>query len=122
METRRRIPAACSWQARRHRRQKLVETEGQLYVADFTDSIGNVYVMPPNLATAFPNGIGGPSAVPATQKHGSRTAVYVEGSLAGKCRYVHDRRGSDGINGTGAGDNVISSMCGDTTSAVAPTV
>ena len=90
--------------------RNFVGSDGQLYVADFTDSNGNVYVMDPSLttATAALNGIGGPSVVPGTQKHGSATAVYTEGSLAAGnlVLYTIDEDLTE-LTGTGAGDNTI---------------
>jgi hypothetical protein len=85
-----------------------VGPDGQLYVADFTDTNGNVYVMNQNLTTAAPtlNGIGGPSTVPATQKHGSANAVYVEGSLAeGNLKLYTIDEDLTELTGTGSGNN-----------------
>jgi hypothetical protein len=84
--------------------------DGNVYVSDFTDTNGNVYVMNSGLTTATNafNGIGGPSAVPATQKHGSVTAVFTEGSLGGSDQaiYTIDEDLTE-LTGTGAGDNTF---------------
>jgi hypothetical protein len=61
-----------------------VARDGSVYVADFSDSRGNVFRLTPNLGAAAQvfAGTGGPTALPAGQNHGSTTAVYVEGSSA----------------------------------------
>lgn len=61
-----------------------VARNGEVYIADFSDPNGNVYRNSADLMTGsvMLSGIGGPSAVPAGQFHGSTTAVYVEGSAA----------------------------------------
>ena len=61
---------------------------GNVYTADFSDANGTVYqssfdLTAPASGTLVLAGIGGPSSLPAGQNHGSTTAVYVEGSLAG---------------------------------------
>ena len=90
--------------------RNVVGPDGQVYVADWTDSNGNVYMLNPDLTTATNtlNGIGGPSAVPATQKHGSVQALYVEGSLANGdlVLYTIDEDLTE-LTGTGSGNNTI---------------
>ncbi|MBA4106932.1 MAG: hypothetical protein C0485_14370 [Pirellula sp.] len=62
----------------------MVSATGEVYTADFSDANANA-----NRATADLSagarllaGVGGPSALPVGQNHGSTTAVYVEGSAA----------------------------------------
>jgi hypothetical protein len=63
-------------------------TNGEVYVADFSDANSDVYRENFNL-TAPPDGVqvfsvvGGPTTLPPGQTHGSPMAVYTEGSLAG---------------------------------------
>ena len=61
-----------------------VGEDNNVYIADFSDTAGTVYSMSPNLATGAVvlAGIGGPTALPSGQNHGSTTAVYVTGSSA----------------------------------------
>jgi hypothetical protein len=56
-----------------------------VYISDFSDSSGNVWRMDSALAnpTQMLQGIGGPTALPAGQNHGSTTAVWAEGSTTG---------------------------------------
>ncbi len=60
-------------------------SDGNVYISDFSDATGTVWRMSNNLTggSAVLAGIGGPTALPAGQNHGSTTAVYVEGSQAG---------------------------------------
>jgi hypothetical protein len=62
-----------------------VGQDRNVYIADFSDATGTVWRMTPNLGvgTQVLAVIGGPSAVPAGQNHGSTTAVYAEGSSTG---------------------------------------
>jgi hypothetical protein len=60
---------------------------GDVYTADFSDANGTLYRANFDLSTPADgslvlDGIGGPSAIPDGQNHGSTTASYVEGSLA----------------------------------------
>ncbi len=69
-------------------------TNGEVYTADFSDANSDVYranstLMPPADGTVVLAGIGGPTVLPAGQNHGSSTAVYVEGSLAGSDLVVY---------------------------------
>jgi hypothetical protein len=63
-------------------------TNGEVYVADFSDANSNVYRENPDL-TVPPGGVqvftivGGAPTLPPGQNHGSAMSVYVEGSLAG---------------------------------------
>jgi hypothetical protein len=62
-----------------------VGPRGDVYVVDFSDANGGLFRLNPNL-TAGDNvlaGIGGNTTLPVGQNHGSLTATYVEGSLAG---------------------------------------
>jgi hypothetical protein len=61
-----------------------VAANGEVYVADFSDTNGNVWRMNSTMTTDDQTlfGVGGPAAVPAGQFHGSTTGVYVEGSSA----------------------------------------
>jgi hypothetical protein len=62
-----------------------VGPDHNVYFADFADSTGTVYRTSGTLTSgvAVLAGIGGPTALPVGQNHGSTTAVYVEGSAAG---------------------------------------
>jgi hypothetical protein len=62
-----------------------VASDGTVYTADFSDAAGSVYSYNQNLTTGTQvlQGIGGPSALPAGQNHGSTTGVYVEGGAGG---------------------------------------
>lgn len=63
-------------------------TNGEVYVADFSDVNGNIFRLnsdltaPTDGAIVF-EGIGGPTPLPAGQNHGSTLAVHVSGTLAG---------------------------------------
>jgi len=59
--------------------------DGNVYIADFSDANGGVYRMSGTLTngTQVLAGIGGPTALPAGQNHGSTTAVFVSGSAGG---------------------------------------
>ena len=61
-----------------------VGRDNTLFIADFSDLTGTVWRMGPNLTngTNVLAGVGGPTALPAGQNHGSSTAVYTEGSIA----------------------------------------
>lgn len=61
-----------------------VSATGEVFTADFSDANGNVNQASADLAVGsrLLSGVGGPSAVPAGQYHGSTTAVFVEGSAA----------------------------------------
>ncbi|MBL9161219.1 MAG: PEP-CTERM sorting domain-containing protein [Planctomycetaceae bacterium] len=62
----------------------MVSSAGSVYSSDFSDANGNVNVANQDLTVGsrLLTGVGGPSAVPAGQYHGSTTAVFVEGSAA----------------------------------------
>jgi hypothetical protein len=64
-----------------------VGADNNVYAADFSDATGTVWRLNGDLtANANPlvlTGVGGPTALPAGQNHGSTTAVYLEGSTAG---------------------------------------
>lgn len=59
-------------------------SDNNVYISDFSDTTGTVWRMGPSLTGGVNmlNVVGGPSAVPNTQNHGSTTAVYVTGSAA----------------------------------------
>ena len=62
-----------------------VTADGNIYVSDFSDAAGNVYMYNPALTTGSQmlTAVGGPTPLPAGQNHGSTVAVHVEGSSAG---------------------------------------
>jgi hypothetical protein len=62
-----------------------VGKDQNVYIADFSDATGNVWRMSSTLTTPTQMlaGVGGPTALPAGQNHGSTLATWVEGSLAG---------------------------------------
>jgi hypothetical protein len=64
-----------------------IGTDGNLYVADWSDSTGSLYVTDPNVsdgtgANVLGGQIGGPFPVTTNRVHGSIAAAVVEGSLA----------------------------------------
>ena len=64
-----------------------VGQDNNLYMSDFSDAQGSVYVTDPNVGTGTGQNVlggpvGGPFPVTATRIHGSITGVSVEGSLA----------------------------------------
>jgi hypothetical protein len=61
-----------------------VGQDQNVYIADFSDATGNVWRMSSTLTTPTQmlDVIGGPTALPAGQNHGSTLATWVEGSLA----------------------------------------
>jgi PEP-CTERM motif len=63
----------------------VVASNGEVYVSDFSDANGNIWRMNSAMTTDDQTlfGVGGPTAIPAGQFHGSTTAAYVEGSSAG---------------------------------------
>ncbi len=66
--------------------------DGFVYVTDFSDSNGQLSRLNSNLSTGelVLANIGGPSAVPAGQNHGSLTAVYIEKGAGGLTAYTLD--------------------------------
>jgi hypothetical protein len=63
-----------------------VNSQGDVLVADFYDNNSNAFILNQNLTTAqnfFPSYVGTNGALPVGQNHGSTTAVYSTGSLAG---------------------------------------
>jgi hypothetical protein len=61
--------------------------DGNLYMADWSDPTGTLYVTDPNVATNASasivlNGQGGPFPLTASRTHGSISAAWIEGSLA----------------------------------------
>ncbi|MBX3432101.1 MAG: PEP-CTERM sorting domain-containing protein [Pirellulales bacterium] len=62
-----------------------VNAQGEVLVADFSDVNSNAFLINPALtqATNFFPDFTGPTALPPGQNHGSSTAVYSTGSLAG---------------------------------------
>jgi hypothetical protein len=61
-----------------------VAPNGEVYVADFSDTNGEVWRLNSNMTSgnAMFQTVGGTPPLPAGQNHGSTTAVYVEGSSA----------------------------------------
>jgi len=87
-----------------------VAPDGNVYVADFTDTTGNVWKFANNLTggTQVLAGTGGPSAVPAGQYHGSATAVYAEGTGPNFKLYTIDEDLTPaGVPGAGAGTDKL---------------
>ncbi len=85
-----------------------VGQDRNVYIADFSDATGTLWRMSGNLTspTQVLAAIGGPSAVPAGQNHGSTTAVYAEGSSAGNnlTIYTVDEDLTSNQFGTGTAD------------------
>jgi hypothetical protein len=80
-----------------------VGSDGNVYIADFSDATGNVWRMAGNLTapaagTQVLTTVGGPST-PTGQNHGSTTAVYTEGTGAGLVMYTVDEDLTDAIFG-----------------------
>jgi hypothetical protein len=82
--------------------------DGNLYVTDWSDAAGSLYVTDPNVspgtgANVLGGPIGGPFPVTTTRFHGSIAAAVVEGSLAGgdlKAFVIDEDLQSDPANGT----------------------
>jgi hypothetical protein len=82
-----------------------VGSDGNVYVADFSDSRGNAYRLNQNL-TSNANllaAIGGPTALPAGQNHGSTTAVVPVLSAGGLTLYTLDEDLTTTQTGAGTG-------------------
>jgi sugar lactone lactonase YvrE len=58
--------------------------DNQLYISDFSDAVGNLFVTTPDVGSGQQvfAGTGGPTSVPAGQNHGSIIGSAVTGSLA----------------------------------------
>lgn len=86
-----------------------VGADHNVYISDFSDGTGTAWRMGPALTNGVNmlNGVGGPSAVPSTQNHGSTTAVYSTGSSANGDLVVYtiDEDLTSATNGSGTATN-----------------